>query len=91
MRRMPGCCTIDFDEYGDNSLAEIGRKVEDEKLRISYWNNLEYVWEYGVEELRDVWDGKMVVTSDHGEALGDEGYGHNIDVSAVRQVPWTEI
>jgi len=86
-----GCDTIDFGEYGDTSLSNVAQKVEDEKLRLSYWNNLKLVWEEGVENLKDIWDGKMVVTSDHGEALGDEGYGHNMNVSVVREVPWAEM
>jgi hypothetical protein len=38
-------------------------------------------------------DGRIIVTSDHGNALGEWGfYGHprHVPISSIRRVPWAE-
>lgn len=47
-----------------------------------------------VEDLVKELDGKVVVTADHGEALGEEDvYVHppNTDIAALREVPWLKV
>lgn len=47
-----------------------------------------------VEELVKDLDGKVVVTADHGEALGEEDvYVHppNTDIDVLKEVPWLEV
>lgn len=83
---------IDLDEHGANNLQEVGGEVSDERLRESYINNAYECLSSGVIPLLMTHtDRRVVVTSDHGEALGENGlYGHNIDIPAVREVPWVE-
>lgn len=78
--------------YGltDTTIADVRR---------AYVENLELVLEH-VAALRDALDGKIVVTADHGELLGDRlrpipvrGYGHppGLRVPALVRVPWLEL
>ena len=64
-----------------------------EDLKNAYRNNLRLVLRY-VRKLLDHLEGKVVITSDHGELLGEDGlflhechYNHPI----LRTVPWLEI
>lgn len=62
-----------------------------EKVREAYESNAELVWEY-IKRLEK--DGKWVVTSDHGELLGEHDlWGHycDKDYPKLREVPWMEI
>lgn len=82
-----------------NNLTEIGMTGEfsDSYIQRSYKGNLELVWDEGVCKLvpvenPDTADRKIVITADHGEALGEDGmYGHNNHSRAVTHVPWIEI
>lgn len=78
----------------DWSFGEVYRgERSHEELREAYRANLEFVLEY-VEELADVLEGKTVVTSDHGELLGEYGlYSHPYGVEAreLLEVPWLVI
>lgn len=65
----------------------------------AYRENLEYVLEH-VEELVECVDGKIVVTSDHGNLVGERGWpipisewGHprGLHVSDLLNVPWLEL
>lgn len=72
--------------------AERGN-VSKEKVWREYRNNLEFVMEY-VRELADDLDGKTVVTSDHGNLVGENGrYGHppGSKAKVLRKVPWVEL
>jgi len=58
-----------------------------------YLRDLRLVLEH-VSELIERIDGDIVVTSDHGEAFGEKGYWEhteNVDIPALREVPWMEI
>jgi hypothetical protein len=64
----------------------------------AYRENLELVLD-DVARLFDIFDGKIVLTSDHGEMLGERGgllptrkYGHppSIPAPKLREVPWFE-
>ena len=67
--------------------------VSKEELRKAYKENLEIVWDE-VKSLLDNINGKTVITSDHGEMLGEElfgreRYGHGrYHTSELRIVPW---
>ncbi|MBX0296662.1 sulfatase-like hydrolase/transferase [Haloarcula nitratireducens] len=69
------------------------------EVRKAYAANLEYVLEY-IEELIETVDGKIVVTADHGELLGERqspipvrGTDHfpNLYVPELIEVPWLTI
>lgn len=81
--------------------AQRGLIKKDEFIEI-YKENLEYVSAY-VEKIFDEFDGKTVVTSDHGEMLGESkiflpdnmggmgksiGHGYGIYTKELRKVPW---
>lgn len=58
--------------------------------REAYWNNLRFVWEEVKLVLENV-DGTVLVTADHGNAMGEWGiWGHNAGIQhpRVRRVPW---
>ena len=80
------------------SAAERGY-ISDSELRDVYIENLEIVLEY-VRKLKNQFDGKTVITADHGELLGetigpfgDRLYGHPGEVATLelRKVPWMEL
>jgi len=60
----------------------------------AYYENLEYVLEY-VKELLPHLHGKIIITSDHGNYLGEGGFfGHErrrANTVPVRLVPWLEV
>lgn len=65
-------------------------EVSDEEAWEAYSKNLEYVLPY-VEELVEKLDGRTVVTSDHGNLVGENGmYDHpeGLSVEPLRKVPW---
>lgn len=71
--------------------------VDVSTIRAAYTENLEIVLEY-VAELLDELDGKTVITSDHGELLGERvfgkrawGHGYEKEVPQLREVPWFTI
>lgn len=77
------------------SLASEG-ELEEETVRTAYDENLEVVLPH-VQELLDATEGRTVVTSDHGNLIGEriaplneKQYGHpwNTDVDGLRKVPW---
>ncbi len=72
------------------SLKDNGIK---EKLKKYYQQNLELALEH-VEELINELDGKIIVTSDHGEAFGEHGvWEHHVEtrIPELVEVPWLEI
>lgn len=72
-------------------VQEYGRKHGWEKPRECYRESVRVVLdsiENHVSELKD----KVVITSDHGELLGEDGiYNHNMDREEIRMVPWCEV
>lgn len=67
--------------------------VSEDELKKAYRENLEIVWDE-VKSLLDELDGKTVITSDHGEMLGEKlfgrkRYGHGrYHTAKLRIVPW---
>lgn len=69
------------------------RKVGERGLRKAYEENLRIVLDQVVQLLREIY-GRVVITSDHGELLGENGlYGHPAGsrVTALIEIPWLEI
>jgi hypothetical protein len=67
--------------------------VSDKEIREAYISNFLFVQEY-VKELIDHLEGEIVVTADHGEALGEKGlYNHHPGVytKELVEVPWLRI
>ena len=67
--------------------------LDKEQLREDYRKNLEYVMD-SVEKLGENLEGRTVVTSDHGNLIGEKGrYGHpgKKEHKALREVPWDVI
>ena len=69
--------------------------VSKEELEDSYAETIETV-EVEVERLIENIDGKIVITSDHGEDLGENKYGeimtqHNNETRGCKIVPWLEL
>ena len=74
-------------------LNEVRKDGSEETLKNYYEENLRIVLE-SVSELVDELDGKVVVTADHGEAFGEEGYWeHHVEthIPVLIEVPWLEI
>lgn len=64
------------------------------KVRIAYIDNLKLVLEYVEELIKNLANGKIVVTSDHGECFGEHGiYLHppNLYIGALIEIPWLEV
>jgi hypothetical protein len=83
------------------SLLHAARRdwITDKELREAYVENLKIVLQY-VNQIRSQLHGKTIVTSDHGELLGerigplgDKLYGHHGYISSnhLRKVPWMEL
>lgn len=75
-------------EENEWSFAEMGN-LSHEEVEEAYRKNLEFVMPH-VEELCDELDGKTIVTSDHGNLVGENGlYGHpsNSEAQKLRKVP----
>lgn len=68
-----------------------GHASKQQKWR-EYRDNLEYVLGYVQRLLENIDADPVVISSDHGEAIGEWGiYGHwNIPLRVLRQVPWIE-
>lgn len=63
-------------------------RISDAELRQAYVDNLAHVLEEVTRLVRHL-DCPVVITSDHGEHLGEDGrYLHEADSSSVRRVPW---
>ena len=62
-------------------------------IKKRYKNNLKIVLK-NVNNLVDSLEGKIVITSDHGEAFGEEGeylHPYNSNNPVLREVPWLEV
>ena len=69
------------------------RRLGKDGLRLAYEENLKLVLDY-VRRLLESLSGKIVITADHGELLGESGqYGHTLDCRhpLLVEVPWIEI
>lgn len=84
--------------YGENANKSVWQKLEDKELDKetvweAYKDNLEYVLD-DITMLVENVDAKLVISSDHGNALGEFGiYGHPYGrpIPSLRKVPWIEI
>jgi hypothetical protein len=93
-----GTVTGDGLIYDEREVADVWTKLERgavtrERVWEAYLENLELLFPH-VETLTERLDGKTVVTSDHGNALGEWGlYGHpgGRYLSALVKVPWLVI
>lgn len=71
----------------EKTVEKYGRK----KLQEAYRKNLETVFE-SVKDLHEELPGKMIITSDHGELLGEDGmYSHHSHHPLLKKVPWFEV
>lgn len=76
-----------------STLQRLVVEGEGEKLQELYEENLRTVFE-AVKDLTEKLDGKIIITSDHGEAFGEDGeWGHSrgVDIPILRTVPWFEV
>lgn len=73
-------------------LAENG-KASPKKVINAYKDTIDYIIPY-IEELNEELNGKTILTSDHGNYIGEAGvYGHPRDrkEKAVKKVPWVKM
>ena len=80
-------------ELNPASLFSVGRNGTREALEEYYEENLRLAMEEVQDLVKDL-DGKVVVTSDHGEAFGEQGvWEHHIEthIPALVEVPWLEV
>ena len=72
-------------------MAETG-KIEEDEIWVAYRENLQYVLDK-VENFSHNLSGKTVITSDHGNAVGESTfYGHpkGVNTKELREVPYVE-
>lgn len=90
---------IDIDGMPNELVRNIPMFVKEsdevtwQTVREGYRRNLEWVYD-SVMDFAESATSSVVITSDHGEYLGEEGrFGHNCDYNSdiVRVVPWYEI
>lgn len=86
----------DLDTFGNQPTGDIWDALEDERVSIeevwdAYKENLKLALD-DLERLLNNFDAeKVVITSDHGNAIGEWGvYGHhpNMPLNCLRNVPW---
>lgn len=80
-------------ELNPSSLFSVGKNGTRETLEEYYEENLRLVMGEVQELIKDL-DGKVVVTSDHGEAFGEQGvWEHHVEthIPALVEVPWLEV
>lgn len=84
------------DEYGETGVMREIRgahdrgELTDEKLYRAYYDNLVCVVK-GARPLVQLSERPTVITSDHGECLGEHVIGHNHNCAHVRNVPWYQV
>lgn len=80
-------------ELNPASILDLGKQGTRETLEGYYEENLRLAMEAAREMVKEL-DGKVVVTSDHGEAFGEEGvWEHHVEthIPALMEVPWLEV
>lgn len=96
--------TSEFDVQGDKRASDVWEAlgkgfVDKDEVLEGYGANLDYVFKQ-VKELTEYLGGKTVITSDHGNCIGERSYpipfrtyGHppNLRLSALVTVPWATI
>ncbi|MGM0389020.1 MAG: hypothetical protein ACQEP0_11015, partial [Natrinema limicola] len=84
---------VDPDEAGLDAWGRVRRgDLDSDEVWAAYADNLRIGLE-SVATLRRNVDGTLIVSSDHGNAMGELGiWGHpDKPVSSVRRVPWIEL
>jgi len=72
-------------------LEKIAEEFGEDTLKKAYRNNLQIVMEE-VKTLAKRLPGRIIVTADHGELLGENGlYGHLFHNPSLKEVPWLEV
>lgn len=82
-----------LDLEADTILNEVRENGAEKILKKYYRDNLRIALKY-VSRLIDDLSGKIIVTSDHGEAFGEQGiWEHHAEtkISVLTEVPWVEI
>ncbi|MFB6204349.1 MAG: hypothetical protein ABEJ75_01755 [Candidatus Nanohaloarchaea archaeon] len=77
-------------ELNPASILDLGKQGTRDTLEEYYEENLRLAMEAARELVKDL-DGKVVITSDHGEAFGEEGvWEHHVEthIPALLDVPW---
>ena len=80
-------------ELNPSSLLTLGRNGTKETVEKYYEENLRLVMEQA-QELAQELDGEVIITSDHGEAFGEQGvWEHHIEthIPALIEVPWLKV
>lgn len=81
----------DTDVWGHARWSDVGGLIRHDEWMEAYRDNLDWVIEDAIVDLRFNVDGEILVTADHGNAAGEWGtYGHPSGslCPAVRRVPW---
>jgi len=88
---------FDTDRWGDAAETDVWHRIrrgdlERETVWRAYCANLRIALE-SVARLRRNIDGQLVLTADHGNALGEFGvWGHpDVPVAGIREVPWVAV
>lgn len=77
-------------ELDPSSIFEVGSSGASKTLERYYTNNLRAVFPAVVELAEDL-EGRVVITSDHGEAFGEQGiWEHHVEtpIPELLEVPW---
>jgi hypothetical protein len=74
-------------------IDAVRRRIGKSGLRQAYTENLRLVLQYVARLVQDL-SGAIIITADHGECLGEEGfYSHHVGLSdpLLLEVPWFEV
>lgn len=86
---------IDYGSKGEKSVYQpyFNNEISRDEIEAAYIDNLRYVLEEVQLLLRNIDGERVVITSDHGQALGERFlYDHRARVNhpVLREVPWVE-
>lgn len=87
-----GWLSKEFEDFGSekNPLVNAERgKIQGQTIRDAYYRETKFIYRK-VHEIAEKLDGRVLISSDHGEFLGEEGlYGHPgfSDAKILRKVP----
>lgn len=77
---------------GENPVRAFAKKYGTCILKEAYQKNLRIVLREIQSTIDKLSNLKIVITSDHGELLGEYGlYGHGFEVPELRKIPWLEV
>ncbi len=94
---VPQKCDVSAPSFGMEPMQEYILQFTPRRIREAYKGNLKLVLDY-VEQLLPRLSGKIIITSDHGELLGEKnqwfhsGKTRDLDLVMILQfVPWLEV